>query len=43
MASNLAPGVTIIERSFSQRIESGAQKIFATCGLFRKGPVNEAV
>ena len=42
MGSNLAPGVEIIERSFSQRIESGALTKFATLGMFSKGPVNEA-
>jgi hypothetical protein len=43
MGSNLAPGVEITERSFSQRIESGALTSFATMGLFTKGPVNEVV
>ena len=42
MGSNLAPGVEIIERSFSTRIEAGDQTVFATMGLFKKGPVNEA-
>jgi hypothetical protein len=41
MGSNLAPGVEIIERSFSTRIEAGDQTVFATLGLFKKGPVNE--
>jgi len=42
MGSNLAPGVEIIERSFSTRIEGGDQTVFATLGLFKKGPVNKA-
>jgi len=41
--ANLAPGVEIIERSFSQRIEAGDLTSFATLGLFSKGPVNEVV
>jgi hypothetical protein len=41
MASNLAPGVEIIERSFSQRIEPISNTEFATLGMFAKGPVNE--
>lgn len=43
MASpNLSPGVEIIERSFSQRIEAASEVSFAALGLFTKGPVNEA-
>jgi hypothetical protein len=41
MGSNLAPGIEIIEKSFSQRIESNSATVFATLGMFSKGPVNE--
>jgi hypothetical protein len=41
--ANLAPGVEIFERSFSQRLEVTNQATFATLGLFRKGPVNERI
>lgn len=39
--ANTAPEVRIIERSFSQRIDANDLTIFATMGLFTKGPVNE--
>jgi hypothetical protein len=41
--ANLAPGVEVFERSFSQRLEVTNQATFATLGLFRKGPVNERI
>jgi phage tail sheath protein FI len=43
MANNGAPGVTIIERDFSQRIENVSNVAFATMGFFVKGPVNEPI
>lgn len=41
--ANLAPGVEVFERSFSQRLEVNNQATFATIGLFKKGPVNERI
>jgi hypothetical protein len=43
MASNTAPGVEIIERSFGTRVEAGQNVLFSTVGLFSKGPLNEVV
>jgi phage tail sheath protein FI len=41
MASNLAAGVDIIERHFSQRVEAVGTIAYGTLGVFSKGPVNE--
>lgn len=42
-SSNQAPEISFVERPFSQRIEPGSATIFATIGMFSKGPVNERV
>lgn len=43
MASNLAPGIEILNQSFSQRIEATGEIVFGTIGVFTKGPVNERI
>jgi hypothetical protein len=39
--ANSAPSVEIFNRSFSQTVEPDSDVVFATLGLFARGPVNE--